>query len=462
MIQKAPRWCCYRGVKCLLWCPSQRILLFHVYLPNADQEQEEKQRWSTPYNSIALWLVHREVRPIDSNVAIPKTQDHQLLPVCRDNRLPSWLGGQHATRTRKHRFDVLDACGKQRPRRTDSPIILRRCVEDKNFIMAGHQKVTLDRLYCNGVVHLRFLDGTDPAFEAGNITKKQDVHEITSFGEAVGLESLRGVKRVCLDAGAIEHFSKALTGRLADRHGAEVEGRGSGLGEEEEALLDKGERRGRGDSGAVERAVLGEDADAAAGVAGEHVARPAGVVGLEVHDRGGVEAADEEAGGGGGEGEPVVAVRGRLDEAVRGDGAVGVAGEEQAVGAARRKVGEERGDAALAAGGGGLELEQRVARGGEDEDPAAGVPDGEVLGEPFGVLVRQRGRRRNVGALPKTRGRREVEALGPDGATLGDRHTLRGAPRGLGRRSRRLLRRGSEREEEEEGSDAVGHGCQRW
>lgn len=125
MIQKAPCWSCYRGVKCLLRCPPQGILLFHIYLPDANQEQEEKQCWTTPHYSIALWLVHREVGPIDGNVAIPKTQDHQLLPVRCDNRLPSWCGGQHATRTRKHRFDVLDGCGKQRPWCTDPPIILR-------------------------------------------------------------------------------------------------------------------------------------------------------------------------------------------------------------------------------------------------------------------------------------------------------------------------------------------------
>jgi len=65
-------------------------------------------------------------------------------------------------------------------------------------------------------------------------------------------------------------------------------------------------------------------------------------VGLEVDHGGGIDAADEEAGGRGREGEPVVAVRGRLDEPVRGDGAVGMAGEEEAVGAARREVGEER------------------------------------------------------------------------------------------------------------------------
>lgn len=233
--------------------------------------------------------------------------------------------------------------------------------------MARHQEITLDRLYCNGAVNLSLLDSTNPAFEAGNITKQQDMHEVASFSEAIGLESLRGVKRVGLDAGAIERFSKALTRRLPDGHGAEVEGGSSILGEEEEALLHKGERGRRGDGGAVERTVLREDADATAGVAGEHVARAAGVVGLEVRDGGGIDAADEEAGGRCGEGEPVVAVRGRLDEAVRGDGAVGVAGEEEAVGAARREVGEERGDPGLA-GGGGLELEQRVPGGGEDEE----------------------------------------------------------------------------------------------
>jgi len=103
-----------------------------------------------------------------------------------------------------------------------------------------------------------------------------------------------------------------------------------------------------------------------------------------------------------------------------------MAGEEEAVGAARREVGEECGDLGLA--GGSLELEHRVPGGGEDEDAAAGVSHGEVLGEPVGVLVRQRRRRRGVRALPEPRGRREVEPLGPDGPALGDRHPLRGAP----------------------------------
>jgi len=51
----------------------------------------------------------------------------------------------------------------------------------------------------------------------------------------------------------------------------------------------------------------------------------AGMVDLEVDDGGNIEASDKEAGGGGGEGEPVV----------------GVAGEKEAVRAARREVGEE-------------------------------------------------------------------------------------------------------------------------
>ena len=161
--------------------------------------------------------------------------------------------------------------------------------------MARHQEITLDRVYGNWTVNLRLLDSSDPAFEAGNITKQEDVHEVASFSEAVGLESLRGVKRVGLDAGAIERFSKALTRRLPDGHGAEVERGSSSLGEEEEPLLDKGERGRRGDGGAVERTVLREDADAAAGVAGEHVARAAGVVGLEVDEWSGIEATDEEA-----------------------------------------------------------------------------------------------------------------------------------------------------------------------
>jgi hypothetical protein len=40
--------------------------------------------------------------------------------------------------------------------------------------------------------------------------------------------------------------------------------------------------------GAVERAVLGEDTDTAAGVAGEHIACASGMVALEVDDAGGI------------------------------------------------------------------------------------------------------------------------------------------------------------------------------